>query len=383
MKRKYSIRDPIMGDIKFSETEKKVIDLPEFQRLRRVKQLATAYLVYPGAMHTRFEHSLGTMEMTYQFLKSMEEAEEDEKELMRLVGLLHDVGHCAFSHDGENALGINHEEKGMKIIRSSEIRDIICEHYSLEEFENAYRGRGLGMIVCSAIGSDRLDYLIRDAYYTGVAYGVIDKERLLQCINLSEDNKLFVEEKDIAVIESVLIARFLMFTNVYNHKTVRICSAMLRKAVHTALVQQKFTEGDFYRFGDQELLMLMGKDEKNTYALELRNRKLWKKIDEIDYSEFLNCIGRKKTQKAAMELEKELERRFEQEFIVDLPVPSYKEPEIRVVNERHVFPFVFLSPLVSALKDAEKERLKVFVLCREPDKVDRRKLKSYLKEWFQ
>jgi putative nucleotidyltransferase with HDIG domain len=159
----YVIRDPIHGLIKISEKEKKIIDQPIFQRLRRIKQLSVEYLVYPSATHTRFEHSLGVMELSGKMASVLKWNVEEA----RLAGLLHDIGHIAFSHSGEKLLPLfgfeNHEDLGKEMLEAM--------------------GIGLGeeeYLVSFDYGSDRMDYLVRDAYHTGTAYGIIEYDTIIR-----------------------------------------------------------------------------------------------------------------------------------------------------------------------------------------------------------
>ncbi|MEM5782220.1 MAG: HD domain-containing protein, partial [Candidatus Aenigmatarchaeota archaeon] len=259
MKSKYVIRDPINGDISLNETEKKIIDTQNFQFLRKIKQLGLTYLVYPGATNTRFEHSIGVLHITNEISQSLLDDETLQK--LRIAGLLHDIGHCAFSHEGEFAAELNHEKKGLEIIKNSEINDVVRENFSTKDIKKIidfYSGNDFGYLITSAIGSDRIDYLLRDAYYTGVAYGIIDKNRIAQIFKLNnnslhmqKNNLIYVEENEIEVVESIIIARFMMFMNVYNHKTVRSFSAMLKFAISKAIQEQKISKDDMYSTGDE------------------------------------------------------------------------------------------------------------------------------------
>jgi len=175
-----TIRDPIHGSISLSDHELAILDTPEFQRLRRVKQLGFSYLVYPSATHTRFEHCLGALFVAHRLGKSLD-LSTDSVNKIRLAALLHDVGHGPFSHVSEDSLqgivDVKHEEYSEKIIKNSAISEIIEDAgFSPNEIADISRGKipPLGDMVSSQIDVDRMDYLVRDAYYTGASYGVID-----------------------------------------------------------------------------------------------------------------------------------------------------------------------------------------------------------------
>lgn len=194
------IRDPLHGTVVLSELEEKILDTPSMQRLRGIRQLAAAYLVYPGANHTRFEHSIGTLFLADRICRELKlPAEKAAK--VRLAALLHDVGHTAFSHEAETILMRhigNHEEIGEKMVQSGEIADILSGSYSAKEIALLPR-TPLGEIITSDIGADRMDYLLRDSHYTGVAYGVIDADRICSTLSLAKSPP-FAERERVASI---------------------------------------------------------------------------------------------------------------------------------------------------------------------------------------
>jgi len=292
---KFSVRDPIHGFIRFNEWEKSIIDHPWFQRLRRIRQLAFTEYIYPGASHTRFEHSLGVMHVaTRMFLRVITKCKsdlgrvvfeygEDEQEeftqdvlrtlqLIRLGALLHDVGHGPFSHaaesvyplrrgDGDKRLG--HEDYSVAAIKMlTEIIDD-SDHNKvdpkieagevanlLEDSIDPCYSRRLqplaAKILSSQLDADKLDYLLRDSHHVGVAYGLFDLERVIEALSFcveqphvaadmedepSPEVLLAIEESDRHVAESVVIARDRMFSAVYFHKTRRIFDLMLGHAL--------------------------------------------------------------------------------------------------------------------------------------------------------
>ncbi len=231
--------DPVYGFI--SITDELIFDIiehPWFQRLRRIKQLGLTHLVYPGALHTRFHHSMGAM---YLITKAMFELrlkghDIDEKEFLstQLAMLLHDIGHGPYSHALENSIvKVHHETISLLFMKS------LDEHFdgklsmALEIFKNKYSKSFLHQLVSGQFDMDRLDYLKRDSFFTGVSEGVINYERLLNMIEVKDD-KLVIESKGIYSVEKFITARRLMYWQVYLHKTVIVAEYMLTRVLKRA-----------------------------------------------------------------------------------------------------------------------------------------------------
>jgi putative nucleotidyltransferase with HDIG domain len=230
------IKDVIHDFIEVYPEELRIIDSWIFQRLRYIRQLGTSYLVYPGANHTRFEHSLGVMYLAgkiYRHLcQQLGACSKEELLKLRLAGLLHDIGHLAFSHCLENTLvKANHETVGVEIIKNSEIGDILQDlGYSRQEIVNLIQGKGkLSQIISSQVDADRLDYLVRDAYHAGTNYGLISINRIISSMKLSPGEKLIFSKKGLIALENFLIARYQMYFTVYLHHTSVFFSQLLKK----------------------------------------------------------------------------------------------------------------------------------------------------------
>ena len=227
------INDPVYGFIRFPEPElMRVIDHPWFQRLRNIKQMGLAHLVYPGAEHTRLAHSLGACHLMGKALDELKAKniipDKDECLAARLAALLHDIGHGPFSHSLENTLtGIHHEKMSHLIMHrmNDEFGGMLTK--AIEIFDNSgikdsplgAGGKYLHQLVSSQMDVDRMDYLNRDSFYTGVSEGVIGYDRILQMLTV-RNNELMVEEKGVYSVEKFIIARRLMYWQVYLHKTV-------------------------------------------------------------------------------------------------------------------------------------------------------------------
>ncbi len=220
------INDPVYGFIRFPEPEvMAVIEHPWFQRLRGIRQMGLAHLVYPGAVHTRFHHSLGACHLMDRALESLKgkgvKFTSEECLAARLAILLHDVGHGPFSHSLEHSLvsGITHEGLSRIIIRklSEELGGSLPKAERV--FSHSYPKKYLHQLVSSQLDVDRMDYLNRDSFFTGVSEGVIGYDRILNMLAV-RDGELVVEEKAVHSVEKFIIARRLMYWQVYLHKTV-------------------------------------------------------------------------------------------------------------------------------------------------------------------
>ena len=238
--KKKIINDPVYGFISIpDEFIFDVIEHPYMQRLRRIMQLGLSHLVYPGAIHTRFHHVLGAMHLMTQAVATIRrkghEIKQEEERAVNLAILLHDIGHGPFSHALEYDIvcGVSHEKiSGYFIERiSKEFGDDLSR--ALLIFNNTYSKPFLHQLVSSQLDMDRLDYLNRDSFYSGVSEGIIGSDRLIEMINVHEGN-LVLEEKGIYSIEKFIVARRLMYWQVYLHKTVVVAENMLIHALRRA-----------------------------------------------------------------------------------------------------------------------------------------------------
>ncbi|MBE6500669.1 MAG: HD domain-containing protein, partial [Methanobrevibacter thaueri] len=218
--KKKFIRDSVYGDINLNTFEIKIMDMPQFQRLRRIKQLGLINLIYPGATHTRFEHSIGTMNLGSKLAEELN-LEKDDIELIRASGLLHDIGHGPFSHVSEGVLTVPHEQLSKYVITKTSMKDLLEEKFDVNKIVDIINGKGhLGPIISGELDVDRMDYLLRDSHNTGVSYGIIDYQRIIS--NLKLDNGLTLDIKGVQAAEGALVSRYFMYPSVYQHHTTRI-----------------------------------------------------------------------------------------------------------------------------------------------------------------
>lgn len=304
------ITDPIHRYIRFTELEREIIDTPVFQRLRKIRQLAGAHLVYPSAQHTRFEHSLGTMHLAglagQTLLDKGYIEKKDQLEGLRLAALLHDIGHGPFSHLFEEVLigrGMStssHENMGKKIIRETIIKDKLEKYgYNSDSICNLSFGESPFMfyneIIAGGLSSDIMDYLPRDSFFTGVEYGKIDYYRLISSFEVLSNGHLGINKSAINSLESMLISRFQMFKAVYFHKTVRSAEVMLLHSLLLADRQLNFSDlsvDEYIEYTDDKtidiILSLKNNDRAVKLAKDYKNRILLKCV----YEKFLQNKGK-------------------------------------------------------------------------------------------
>jgi HD superfamily phosphohydrolase len=240
LNKKKIINDPVYGFISIpTELIFDLIEHPYFQRLRYIKQVGMTHLVYPGALHTRFHHALGAMHlmgMAIETLRNKGHAiSEDEEEAVTVAILLHDIGHGPFSHALEESIveQISHEDISTLIMQRLDRQFNGKLSMAIEIFEDKYPRRFLHQLVSSQLDMDRMDYLNRDSFFTGVSEGVISSDRIIKMLNVVGD-EIVVEEKGIYSIEKFLIARRLMYWQVYLHKTVIAAEQLLVKIMKRA-----------------------------------------------------------------------------------------------------------------------------------------------------
>ncbi len=224
-----------------------LVDTPEFQRLRRIRQLGLAYFTYQAAEHSRFAHSLGAFHLATRILDRLRERysiSDEEHASVRIAALLHDIGHGPFSHVVESILGFHHEQFSIDAVLSDETevgRKLAAYSPTIAEnvasiIRGDYKKRALGQLVSSQLDVDRMDYLLRDSLMTGAKYGIFDLEWIIKSIQINEpDDHLFVSAPGIYAVEDYLQARYYMFRQVYFHRTLRSAEAVLKALLRRAL----------------------------------------------------------------------------------------------------------------------------------------------------
>ena len=343
MKKSYlDIIDPIHDFIRVYNSELKIIDSPIFQRLRRIKQLSGAHLIYPGAQHTRFEHSLGVMHIASMASNSLKEKgilkSHDIRDI-RLAALLHDIGHGPFSHLFEEVLEkrqkISHEDIGKKIILKTEIGDSISKSGFDKRFicKLAFgdsKFQFMNELISGALSADIMDYLLRDGYFTGAEHAKIDHNRLTYSLDVFKD-QLALDKSALVNFETMMISRYQMFKAVYFHKTVRAGEVMLLEAMDLARNELGLTSmnvDEFVKLTDDSILAdLLSLPENKSdlkiakkIAEDYEQRKLFKCVFETDFNNNTK-IGKKKLNQIKQDIIRK-SRVAENEVFVDSSTTS-------------------------------------------------------------
>ena len=379
------IRDSIHGNLPLDPFEIEVLDYPQLQRLRRVKQLGFISLIYPGANHSRFEHSIGTMHLASKLADQLE-LSKDDKDLVRIAGLLHDAGHGPFSHVSEAVLGVNHEEITAFVIEKTSIHDKLSEKFDTKEIIDIINGEGkLGPIISGDLDMDRMDYLIRDSHYTGVAYGVIDTERIIS--NLKLERELILDIKGVQAAESALTARYLMYPSVYQHHTTRIINAMFRRCLRDLINQDNLDPKDMYKYDDSDMISMCRHSEGLSREMmeKIDNRNLLKRAKVLPANLFeepekIFKIEKEDILKAEEEISEDFNLNRDYTILNIAEYPRFEEMKTLVEFGDKLYHLSEISSIVDALNNARfnSSDLCLFVDKEDIEKVRRLKIENYL-----
>ena len=302
------IRDPLWNNIRVDRVALRLVDTPAFQRLRYVRQLGLAYLIYPGASHSRFEHALGTYHLARRTLTLFGEQDNlrgldpDACRLVRYAALLHDIGHYPFSHALEEIGAVHHEEVARPLIMQGAVSDILRDALgddAPQRIMDLIRGRSdspLQGLISGSLDLDKIEYLKRDAFMCGVNYGDIDADRLLDSLTIVEnpdggEPMVGIFEKGLSALESLLFAKYQMYRNVYWHHAVRSATAMYKRLVEGALRAGTLDAGSLASFTDEGLLHELGERAPTTLLSAMRERRLYKRVFECPAAELQPGIG--------------------------------------------------------------------------------------------
>ncbi len=296
------VRDPLWDNITLDETALGLVDTAPFQRLRYVRQLGHAFLVYPGATHSRFEHALGAYHLTRRALAALAARgelagiPEDEGLAVTLAALLHDLGHYPFSHALEEAGFPSHEAQGESRITSGELAERLTGlggprfPQRVAELIRTRSASPLQGLISGTLDLDKIDYLCRDSRMCGVPYGTVDVDRLLASLTMVPSGSmggrtLGVHEKGVSALESLLFAKYQMYRNVYWHHAVRSATCMFKRAARSALARGTLDLARVAAVTDDELMHLLIESDGSTLARALRERRLFKRALDLPASE--------------------------------------------------------------------------------------------------
>jgi len=380
-----TVKDTVHDHIEIDGVAADLLDTPAVQRLRHVKQLGTVQLVYPSANHTRFEHSLGVYHLASRALDHLG-IEGNRADRIEAAAMLHDVGHGPFSHNLEplthRRTGKYHDDVD-ELLATGAVGEVLRDHgLDPERIAGLVAGEGpYGGLVSGELDVDRMDYLVRDAYHTGVPYGTIDTERFVRELTFVDDgtgdDALVLDEGNVQTAESLLLARALMNPVVYTHHVARISKAMLRRAASDLLDATPTTAAALRRMDDHDFLAAIRScsettelsrryDERDLYKLAV-----WAEYDGVP----------ERVHEADHDAETALEREIAEEagvarqhVILDVPPePSMRESTARVTVNGEVRRLERQSPLVSALRTAQRNQWRLGVYAPRPatDRVGR------------
>ncbi len=363
------IRDPIHGYIELDTLTLSLIDSPQVQRLRRISQLGLSNLVYPGANHTRFEHSLGVMHLATMLTGKIDSVADDEKEELKVAALLHDVGHGPFSHVTEGLTKHytrqRHEDVRV-MLKKGEIGDILNEHgLNPATIEDHIQGKtDLGKILNSEIDVDRMDYLVRDSHYTGVAFGLVDHVRLINEMKFYE-NKLVVTAGGVKAAESLLVSRFLMHPSVYYHHVSRIGETMFTRAVDDLIQKKSLNAFDLRKMDDSRLFEMIRNDDgyAGELAAKLDDRKLYKRALYVGFDEVGEGVLKHRKHIERIEVEIAEDVGIEpKNILIDIPKsPEIAEMKALVKVNNRMLRLDEASNVVATLEQAHRDNWKMGV----------------------
>lgn len=387
-------RDPLWNHIYLSPALKKITSTPQFQKLGRIKQLGPAYLVYPGATHTRLNHSLGVFALAKRIIKTLAGFSDTNNITVEGVksflcaALLHDLGHFPYAHSLKELPLQRHEKLTAEIIMSSDLKSLIQDELRVEpavvaaivDLDIALPDNDevslFRAILSGALDPDKLDYLTRDAYFCGLSYGFQDVDFIINKIRFSRSAGLVIDEQGISSIENLLFSKYLMYRSVYWHKTVRIATAMIKKAIYLAIKQQIIEPPELYGLDDEEFFTKFTNNKYSPFSLvsKVAERKLYKMVWEDLFSEdiTLHCQladleYRTETEsRIAARLSSELKTSVPAEYIIiDIPEPISFEVDMNIDKNGLQTQFiesgtVFGAPVVAGFVHALR-KIRIFV----------------------
>lgn len=391
------IVDPIHNFIRIYDAERKIIDSPIFQRLRRIRQLSGAHLTYPGAQHSRFEHSLGVMHVAGQASNALKEKgllSSEQIQDIRLAALLHDIGHGPFSHLFEEVLQtkkkISHEEIGKQIILHSEIGDILDKsgvnkkHVTKLAFGDS-RYRFVNEIISGSLSADMMDYLQRDGYFTGAEHAKIDHQRIIRSLDVYK-SKLALDRSALYSFESMILSRYQMFKAVYFHKTVRSAEVMMLEAIRLADDECGFTTlnlDDYVKMTDEFVVsQILGLTSHTTelkrakqFAQDYQDRRLLKCVfEKVMTSKFEKSQDRLRDKIASKAKLDKVEIFVDTSTTSSLPLTPSKEKTKSIIliegtkRSAHEIPFSKI-PVVSSMADS-MNILRIYTTQKHRKKVE-------------
>ena len=368
------INDPVHGFIKIPhEILFDIIEHPYFQRLRRISQTGLLNLIFAGATHTRFHHAIGAMHLMFTALetlklKGVQISKEEEKSAMLAI-LLHDIGHGPFSHALENMLMDDWHHEKISLLLMNDLNNEFGGELStaIEMFKGNYHRRFFNQLISSQLDVDRLDYLKRDSFYTGVSEGNINTQRIISMMNVSED-ELVIDEKGIYSIENFLTARMFMYWQVYYHKTASLSEHLLVKILDRAKTlisggkKLQASENLLYFLEKNQFAKATEEDIRRFTELDdndvIQAMKFWQDCDDLILSYFCKCV---------------IKRRFPKTIIASQPF-SKEEIEEKIRKTNACFNtengHLLIDEISRSLLPYDSEKQRIFLLQKNGAKTE-------------
>jgi len=398
------VRDPLWKHIYLFKPFLRIFEEAPVQKLGGIKQLGPTHLVYPGATHTRLNHSLGVYHLAkrimHQFIPYPIGAELTQEGLTAFLcaALLHDLGHYPFAHSLKELPVSDHEELTGKIIRETSLYRLIREEAKTDPEmvaaivdetlpdQGSTEVRFYRQILSGVLDPDKLDYLNRDAYFCGVPYGIQDVDFIIGQLEPSRESGMVLKAKGLPAVENILFSKYLMYRTIYWHKTVRIATAMIKKAVYSALTEGVIKEQDLYGLDDQEFYTAFSPSKYSVFSLihNVKARRLYKCVAEIDYSEenptHRRLSGLKERTKEEARIAEHISAEIgvkvgPEEVILDIPEPISLEIDLSVAYDRQIIPYpdsgtVFKKPVVDGFTKVLR-KIRLIVSGKAAGKLDK------------
>ncbi|MCK4327300.1 MAG: HD domain-containing protein [Candidatus Diapherotrites archaeon] len=365
------IKDSIHGDVFISSIAGELLDTETMQRLRRVAQTSFSNMIYPGANHTRFEHSIGTYYLMSRgcFLNHLPKPEGSK---LVIAALLHDIGHSAFSHALEGVMekhtGKNHEEHTKEKIIGGKIAEVLGENGVSPDSIASIYDKPIGKAILGYLGTDKMDYLLRDSYYTGVAYGSVDADRILRKLIIRDDGVL-LEEKGVSAAEAMLMARFLMYSNIYFHPVAKSTEVMLVRAAEASIAAGNTRAEELTQLDDWQLMSRLadGGGLAAELAGRLQARKIYKSAAQQKMKDFRNWLylgdmGEKEMHEAEESIAEKAGIGAD-EVMLYIPRPWFRDVGIRVLKGGDYYSLDETSLITRLLKEAQWDYMNVIAFC--------------------
>lgn len=357
----HTVKDPLWQNIPMTKEIKSLIEVDDVQKLARIKQNGPSYHIYPGAVHTRLSHSLGVYYLGRQILLSLSKKSDElpfsEKGMMSFLTscLLHDIGHFPYAHSLKELAIRDHEELAGEMIRErQELRKAVEKTGADPEMVAAIIDKDLltsdeetlfyRNVLSGTLDPDKLDYLSRDGFFAGIPYGKQDTDFIISSLSY-QDSKLCLNKEAISSVEQILFSKYMMYRTLYWHKGVRSATAMIKKALISAIKEGVISFDELYDIDDNQFVYLLRSRKDNCHALELVNEvehnHLFERKAMKDYesSGTIEIKGRNPEDRKVLEdiIWEKLHRKYpllkQWEVIIDIPEPISFETHISVINE--------------------------------------------------